>query len=128
MKKRRLEERFPLPPGEGQGEGVPLLEAKLLKHGMPLKGEGELLRCELIDKHSVSVTRHSGESRNPENAKHREHSRRPTSLDSGFRRNDGIVYQFIHASVKGPAGARERSKLNGTYPVGAGFKPTPTLR
>ena len=41
-----------------------------------------LLMRELIGKHSGPVTRHSGESRNPENARHRERSRRATPLDS----------------------------------------------
>ena len=33
--------------------------------------------------------RHSGEIRNPENARHRELNQRGTPLDSCFRRNDG---------------------------------------
>ena len=61
---------------------------------------------ESIGKHSGPVIRHSGESRNPEHARHRERSRRTTSLDSGESRNDSIVYQFIHASANGFGVAR----------------------
>ncbi len=54
---------------------------------------------ELIGKHSGPITRHSGESRNPEMLSSGCVLCAWRLLDSGFRRNDGIVYQFIHESV-----------------------------
>ena len=55
---------------------------------------------EWIGKHSGPVTRHSGESRNPAMLSSGYVLCAWRFLDSGFRRNDGIVYQFIHASVR----------------------------
>ena len=59
-----------------------------------------LLMRELIGKHSGPVTRHSGFRRNPEMLSSGYVLCAWRFLDSGFRRNDGIVYQSTHASVK----------------------------